>query len=69
MSLIKNMQIIYHEKVQESTKSGALYPWQVACKMLINNTLQLCKVKKIRKYKIDAISRLEGPTNCKYDND
>jgi hypothetical protein len=45
MSLIKNMQIIYHEKVQESTKSGTLYPWQVACKILINNTLQLCKIK------------------------
>lgn len=40
------MQIIYHEKVQESTKSGTLYPWQVACKILINNALQLCKNKK-----------------------
>lgn len=39
------MQIIYHEKVQESTKSGTLYPWQVVYKMLINNTLQLCKIK------------------------
>ena len=40
------MQIIYHEKVQESTKSGTLYPWQVACKILINNILQLYKTKK-----------------------
>lgn len=63
------MQIIYHEKVQESTKSGTLYPWQVVCKMLINNTLQLCKIKKIRKYKIVTIIRLEGSIYCKYDND